>query len=96
MKMAMAAALVLALSGGCALAQEASEDNFYADPVMADPPVKPVHVFPAAVATEVVAAVSPAADSVPPLPQVTPARKDKASAHAKAVAAAAVKTPTGR
>jgi len=99
LKMAMATALVLALSGGCALAQEAPEDNFYAEPQMADPPLKAEHVFPAAVATQVVATVSPAADVVPPLPQMASTHKDRASAHAAActrLRPCAVKTPSGR
>jgi len=96
LKMAMAAALVLAFSGGCALAQDAAQDNFYAEPEMADPPLKPEHVFPASVATQVVAAVSPAADIAAPLPQMAPARKAAPHSACAAPKSCAVKTPSGR
>jgi hypothetical protein len=54
-------ALVLALSGGATLAQDQATNSFYADPVMADPPIVAVHPYPASEATADVAAVAPAA-----------------------------------
>jgi hypothetical protein len=59
----MAAALLLALSGGAALAQDGMDQprtGFYADPVLPDPSPVAAHVFTAPEATADVAAVTPA------------------------------------
>lgn len=65
---AFGAALLLVLPGGAAFAQPAvaDQDSFYADPVLSDPPLKPEHVFAAAVATQDVATVAPALGEVKP------------------------------
>lgn len=60
-KIAIAAALLLGVSGGAAFAQGEDETGFYADPVLPDPAPVAVHAFPAATATADIAAVAPAA-----------------------------------
>jgi len=96
---AFGAALLLTLPGGAAFAQAESEDSFYADPVLADPPQKPEHLFSAAIATQDVAAVSPAAGEVK-LQEAKPAKTARnnkpASGACSALNPCAVTTPAAR
>lgn len=64
----LSAALILA--SGSAFAQE--DANFYADPVLPDPPQHVAHPLASAVATADVAAVSPAAGEKPSREHTTP------------------------
>jgi len=97
---ALGAALLLMLPGGTAFAQleGADQDAFYADPVLPDPPQKPEHVFSAAIATEDVAAVAPAASdikSVEAMPAQT-ARNSKPASGCTAIHPCAVPSPAAR
>jgi hypothetical protein len=71
---ALIAAATLTLSTGAALAQMDGppSNSFYGDPVLPDPPLKPVHVFPAATATQDVAAVTPPAGAAQSPARATP------------------------
>jgi hypothetical protein len=57
--------VALLLSGGVALAQPEDQpaNSFFADPVLPDPPMRPLHVIPPSVATSDVAEPTPAAGS---------------------------------
>jgi hypothetical protein len=66
-------ALVIVLPGlAQAQMDEPPANSFYADSVLPDPAPKPVHAFPASIATEDVAAVAPAADAAPKPQRTTP------------------------
>lgn len=61
------AAALLALSGGCAFAQDAlstQPTGFYADPVMPDPPPVRAPLYPPSDVTSGVASVSPAENTI--------------------------------
>lgn len=92
-RLTIAAAILALLPGGAALAQLGDAQNgFYADPVLPDPPATVAHVYPPAIATADVAAVTPAAT-----PQAAPAKRGKTAARATAACTAlnpcAVATP---
>ncbi len=97
---AMAAGLMLALSGGAAFAQldGGTQDSFYADPVLPDPPVKAEHVFPASVATQDVAAVTPAAGEAKPreVKTAATARNSRPASGCTALNPCAVSAPAAR
>ena len=59
-KIAVLAVLMLGLSAGAGFAQT-DDANFYADPILPDPPLTVAHPYRATVATADVAAVAPAA-----------------------------------
>jgi len=98
--MAFGATLLLMLPGGAAFAQPASvdQDSFYADPVLSDPPLKPEHVFAAAVATEDVATVAPAVGEVKPddAKPVRTSKNAKPTSGCTALNPCAVPTPAAR
>ncbi len=97
---ALGATLALAAGSGAALAQldGADQDSFYAEPQMADPPQKPVHAFAASVATEDVAAVTPAISDPEPVPAkpVQTARNARPAPACTAMQPCATPTPAAR